>query len=102
MAVKITQNGVTKTLPEANEVDARIKKLIKDNANVFHSVNSCDSRYAFPSVGRGNVIYKDELTKKLYQWNTTKKCYEELTCSGTTNITRINGGVANTPFNDNN
>lgn len=102
MAVKITQNGVTKTLPEAHEIDARIKKLVKDNENVFNSVDSCDSRFAFPSIGRGNVIYKDELTRKLYQWNTTKLCYEELTNSDTTNITRINGGLADTIFNDNN
>ena len=83
MAVKINDRLV----PEAHEIDARIKKLIKDNENIFNSVNSCDSRYAFPSVGRGNVIYKDELTRKLYQWNTTKLCYEELTGSGATNIT---------------
>jgi len=102
MAVKITSNGITKVIPEASEIDARIKKLIKDNENVFHSVNSCDSRFAFPNIGRGNVIYKDELTRKLYQWNTTKGCYEELTSSaGTTNITRINGGLADTIFNDN-
>ena len=102
MAVKITQNGVTKTLPEAHEIDARIKKLVKDNENVFNSVNSCDSRFAFPSIGRGNVIYKDELTRKLYQWNTTKLCYEELTNSDIANINCINGGLADTIFNDNN
>lgn len=102
MAIQIKDNnGNARYVPEAHEIDARIKKLIKDNENVFNSVNSCDSRFAFPNIGRGNVIYKDELTRKLYQWNTTKLCYEELTSSGTTNITRINGGLADTIFNDN-
>ena len=38
----------------------------------------------FPATGRGNVIYKAENEKALYQWNTTIKAYELIgsTCEG--------------------
>jgi hypothetical protein len=105
VAIKITQDNITKILPEAHEIDARIKKLIAENTT-YNSVNSKADYYGFPSIGKQNVIYKAEDTKKLYQWkpdNNGGGHYEELvsTSSEMTNITRINGGVADTTFNDN-
>ena len=105
MAIKITQNNETRIIPEAHEIDARIKKLIADNTNVYNSVNSSADYFGFPSIGKSNVIYKAEDTKKLYQWKSDKDGgghYEELGTSGTNvnNINRINGGTANTVFND--
>lgn len=105
MAIKIIDNqNNARYIPEAYEIDARIKKLIADNTNVYNSVNSSGDRFGFPSLGKSNVIYKAEDTKKLYQWKSDDKgggYYEELAIGGATslNITSINGGEA--AFNDN-
>jgi len=40
-------------------------------------VVNADTRYAFPSVGSPDVIYKAEKEKKLYQWNDDEYRYEE-------------------------
>lgn len=105
MAIKIIdEQNNTHYVPEAHEIDARIKKLIADNANIYNSVNSSVDRFGFPSIGKSNVIYKAEDTKKLYQWKSDNKgggYYEELSMSSNTpTISRINGGSASTVFND--
>lgn len=105
MAIKIVdEQNKAHYVPEAHEIDARIKKLIADNANVYNSVNSSADYFGFPSIGKSNVIYKAEDTKKLYQWKQTNNNdghYEELSISSNTpTISRINGGDASTIFND--
>lgn len=52
----------------------------------------------FPSIGRGNVIYKAEAERTIYQWNTTTLRYEALSNStGDFNLpiatTEVLGGV---------
>ena len=39
-------------------------------------------RSSFPNIGNANVIYKAEETATLYQWNSSKLCYEPLGGSG--------------------
>lgn len=91
MAVKITQNGVTKTLPEAHEIDARIKKLIKDNSEIF----VYETFEKFPSSGLSNLLYKAEDTNILYSWNKTTKQYNPISGSGELpQIKVIFGGTA--------
>ena len=61
-------------------------------------VINASTHYDFPSIGKENVIYKAELEKLLYQWNTTDLKYEvvgEAIISGDlANIEVINGGNA--------
>lgn len=40
------------------------------------NVINMDTHYDFPSIGRGNVIYKAESEKLLYQWNEADYMYE--------------------------
>jgi hypothetical protein len=119
MAIKICKDGKNFYLPDAEEISAKIDKTIeektqsiidavlKQNGGVFNSVDSTTSYYGFPSIGKPNIIYKAEDTGKLYQWKTDENgggSYEELTIKSDSDtpplITRINGGNANTIFND--
>lgn len=60
------------------------------------SVYNATTHYAFPSIGRTNVIYKAEEEKKIYQWNTTTLSYELLSSGeATLEISLIHGGNAN-------
>lgn len=93
MAVKITQNGITKTLPEASEINARIKHLLTNNGGIF----VFRSRADFPLTGLSNALYRAEDTNIIYYWgkkeNEDTKNYHEY---GNTsiNIQLINGGDA--------
>lgn len=48
----------------------------------------------FPEIGRGNVIYKAEDEKKVYQWNSDANVYEPLEIESTVDIEIIDGGGA--------
>lgn len=62
------------------------------------SVVNAQTHYDFPSIGRENVIYKAEIEKSIYQWNTTALKYElvgSTEISGDlSNIEIIHGGNA--------
>lgn len=62
------------------------------------NVQNYENRYAFPSIGRENVIYKAESEAMLYQWNTSLLRYESLGPAGGDgdfdNIKVIHGGNA--------
>lgn len=61
-----------------------------------NSIVNASSYLEFPSIGRENVIYKAELEKKIYQWNTTELKYELLSDNQSTlDIEVIHGGNAN-------
>lgn len=89
MAVQI--NG--RLVPEAHEVNDRIKYLIKNNGGIF----VFESRDKFPITGLSNALYRAEDTNIIYYWgkkeNEDTKDYHEY---GNTsiNIQLINGGDA--------
>lgn len=62
------------------------------------SVVNAQTQYEFPSIGRPNVIYKAEIEKCIYQWNSTELKYElvgSTEISGDlSNIDIIHGGNA--------
>lgn len=63
------------------------------------NVENFENHYAFPSIGRDNVIYKAESEALLYQWNTTALKYEVLGPAAgeggdLSNIQIIHGGNA--------
>lgn len=91
MAVKITQNGITKTLPEAHEVNDRINHLLEKNGGikVYATLNS------FPKTGFSNLLYRAEDTDLLYCWSRINKKYEPIGNSGELpQIQVIHGGTA--------
>ena len=57
------------------------------------SVYNSKTSFGFPSIGEPNVIYKAEKESKLYQWDTEKLQYVELTPSE--DILMISGGNSN-------
>lgn len=60
-------------------------------------VFSARTRRSFPNIGRVDVIYKEESTRLLYQWNPRTADYEELLSSGGStdiNFESISGGTA--------
>ncbi len=57
-------------------------------------------RSSFPNVGKSNVIYKAEETATLYQWNSTKLCYEPLGGSGTSGPINAEDVIGLTEFVD--
>lgn len=62
------------------------------------NVQNFENRFAFPSIGRANVVYKAESEALLYQWNTNELKYEPLGHAGgdgdLNNIQVIHGGNA--------
>ena len=50
------------------------------------NVKNYSTHFDFPSIGRGNVIYKAEDEKMLYQWNTKKFAYEQIGSTATGGI----------------
>lgn len=54
-------------------------------SNIFNVKN----HYAFPNVGRPNVLYKAEDEGLLYQWNTTTMTYDVLNKSGESEVLDI-------------
>ena len=103
MAIKIVdEQNKAHYVPEAHEVDKRIKELIDKHQIVI----TYDTYYAFPSVGDTNKIYQAKDTGKCYYWNSTSLCYVEITPTSTSQeqdpITQINGGNASGSTFDNN
>lgn len=107
MAIKIVdEQNKAHYVPEAYEVDKRIKELIDKHQIVI----TYDSYHAFPSVGDDaittNKIYRAKNTGKCYYWNSTNLCYVEITLTSTSQeqdpITQINGGDASGSTFDNN
>ena len=89
MAVKINDRLV----PEAHEVNDRIKYLIKNNGGIFVFA----SRDKFPLTGLSNALYRAEDTNIIYYWgkkeNEDTKNYHEYGITSI-NIQLINGGDA--------
>ena len=89
MAVKIND----KLVPEAHEVNDRIKYLIKNNGGIF----VFSSRADFPLTGLSNALYRAEDTNIIYYWgkkeNEDTKDYHEYS-NTSINIQLINGGDA--------
>jgi hypothetical protein len=94
LAVKITQNGETKVLPEVQEVNDRIKYLIKNSGGIF----VFESRDKFPITGLSNALYRAEDTNIIYYWGKKPgedtKNYHAYGSSTSVNIQLINGGDA--------
>lgn len=57
-------------------------------------------RSSFPNIGNANVIYKAEETATLYQWNSTKLCYEPLGGSGVSGPINAEDVIGLTEFVD--
>lgn len=98
------------TLSENNEDSSRIKigdgktpwsklkYLDEDISEDIHGIFSAPTVEDFPAVGDKNMIYKADKEKKIYQWNTEKAEYEEIsadTDGSISDITIIDGGNAN-------
>lgn len=55
----------------------------------FEYVVNAGTHYEFPSVGESNVIYKAELERSLYQWDSSEAKYVLLGNSGETNVFEV-------------
>lgn len=87
MAVKINDRLV----PEAHEVNDRIKYLIKNNGGIF----VFESRDKFPITGLSNALYRAEDTDIIYYWSSSKKGYEPIGVSSEIpQIQVIHGGTS--------
>lgn len=90
MAIKINDRLV----PEAHEVNDRIKYLIKNNGGIF----VFESRDKFPITGLSNALYRAEDTNIIYYWgnkeNEDTKDYHAYGGATSINIQLINGGDA--------
>lgn len=90
MAVKINDRLV----PEAHEVNDRIKYLIKNSGGIF----VFESRDKFPITGLSNALYRAEDTNIIYYWGKKPgedaKNYHAYESSTPVNIQLINGGDA--------
>ncbi len=90
MAVKINDRLV----PEAHEVNGRIKYLIKNNGGIF----VFESRDKFPITGLSNALYRAEDTNIIYYWGKKPgedtKNYHAYESATSVNIQLINGGDA--------
>jgi hypothetical protein len=79
VAIKITQNNETKIIPEAHEIDKRIKSY----GGIFSYATVQD----FPISGLSNLLYKAEDTNNLYSWDAKLKEYKQI--GGSTELPQI-------------
>jgi hypothetical protein len=70
LAVKINDRLV----PEAHEVNDRIKYLIKNSGGIF----VFESRDKFPITGLSNALYRAEDTNNIYSWDAKLKEYKQI------------------------
>lgn len=107
-AIIVLFQQVEETLKKAEEAEAareeaekireekfaEFEEIISNLQTSEKQVYNASTRYAFPSVGSPDVIYKAEKECKLYQWNSEEYRYEELGSTAVVDITIIHGGNA--------
>ena len=87
MAVKINDRLV----PEAHEVNDRIKYLLDKNGGI----KVYDTFNDFPQIGFSNLLYRAEDTDIIYYWSSSKKGYEPIGVSSEIpQIQVIHGGTS--------
>ena len=101
MAIKIIKNGQFFYVPEAKEIakkidqtiDKKLEQKIPDKVLAKNGgVLVYQKKQNFPAQGKINILYKDQATNKLYQWNNVE--YIELSTDSTASYDIIFGGTA--------